>query len=184
MQTGLINENQKPIDSNCLRPKTKEHERQMLFDLLFQAYYNARQNKRNTINQLNFEIDYESKLLQLHKDIINRKYNIKPSICFINFDPVQREIFAADFRDRVVHHLIYNYISPIFENIFITDAYSCRVGKGTSYGIRRINHFLRSCTNNFKSDGYILKLDIIGYFMAMNRNILYKQISDTLKSKI
>jgi hypothetical protein len=39
-------------------------------------------------------------------------------------NPVKREIFAADFSDRVVHHLIYNYIMPIFDATFINDSYT------------------------------------------------------------
>ena len=89
-----------------------------LLEDLFIAYYDARRNKRNTINALSFELNYESNLFQLYEDIKERKYNIAPSICFINFDPVQREIFAADFRDRIVHHLVFNYINPIFDKTF------------------------------------------------------------------
>ena len=40
--------------------------RQLLYDL-FTAYYDARRNKRNTINQLRFEQNYESKLLALYQ---------------------------------------------------------------------------------------------------------------------
>lgn len=154
--------------------------RQLLYDL-FKAYYDARKNKRNTKSALSFEQNYEHHLFQLYNEIINRKYEIKPSICFINYSPVQREIFAAHFRDRVVHHLVYNYISPIFERVFINDSYSCRKGKGTSYGIKRINRFIRSCSNNYKTDCYILRLDIKGYFMAINRDLLYKKTINTLE---
>ncbi len=153
---------------------------QQLLTDLFQAYYDARRNKRNTKNQLRFERNYESKLFVLYEEIINRKYTINPSICFINFDPVQREIFAADFRDRIVHHLIFNYINPVFERVFIHDAYSCRKGKGTSYGIERLEHFIHSSTENYKYPAYILKLDIKGYFMAMNRQLLFDKVVKTL----
>ena len=85
----------------------------LLIDL-FQAYYDARRNKRTTINALMFEVDYESKLINLCEDLYQKKYNMSKSICFISFKPVQREIFAADFRDRIVHHLIYNYIRNRF----------------------------------------------------------------------
>jgi len=111
-------------------------------------------------------MNYEQKLLDLGRELVNGTYKISPSICFISFKPLQREIFAADFRDRIVHHLIYNYISPIFERSFINDSYSCRLGRGTSYGIKRLNHFIRSCSENYKKDCYILKLDIKGYFMS------------------
>lgn len=147
---------------------------------LFKAYYDARRYKRNTFNALAFEIGYETKLFELYQDLINRKYQIGKSICFISFYPVKREIFAADFRDRIIHHLIYNYISPLFERLFINDTYSCRVGKGASYGIKRLNHFIRSCSDNYKRDCYILKLDIKRYFMSIDRLILYRKIERIL----
>ena len=158
----------------------KINSKQLLYDL-FRAYYDARRNKRNTLNALAFEIDYEKKLFELYEEIKSGKYEISRSICFITFNPIKREIFAADFRDRIVHHLIYNYISPIFERLFIYDSYSCRIGKGTSCGIRRADHFIRSCSRNYSKDCWILKLDIKGYFMAIDKVILYKRIEETIK---
>jgi len=154
-------------------------EKRLLYDL-FQAYYDARKNKRFAINSLAFEIDYEKNILDLYQEIKERKYKIKPSICFVIFKPVQREIFAADFRDRIVHHLIYNYINQFCERIFINDSYSCRVGKGTSYGIRRLNRFIRSCSRNYSRDCYVLKIDIKGCFMAIDRFILYQKTKKIL----
>jgi len=151
----------------------------LLIDL-FRAYYDARRNKRSTINALAFETNYESNLFKLYQEIKSGKYKISPSICFISFEPVQREIFAADFRDRIIHHLIYNYISPFFERLFINDSYSCRKGRGTSYGIKRLNHFIRSCSDNYKRDCYILKLDIKGYFMAIDHSLLYQKVEKIL----
>ena len=150
----------------------------MLYDL-FQAYYDARKNKRSTANALKFEMYYEKNLFELYEEIKNEKYEISRSICFISFNPVQREIFAGDFRDRVVHHLIYNYVSPFFERLFINDSYSCRVGKGTSYGIKRLDYFIRSCSRNYSQDCYILKLDIKGYFMSIDHSILYQKVEKT-----
>ena len=147
---------------------------------LFQAYFDVRTNKRNTINALAFEKEFESNIFALFDEITNKIYNPKPSICFISNKPVKREIFAANFRDRVIHHFIYNYISPIFEKTFINDSFSCRKGKGTHYGIRRIDHFIRSCSENYSKDCYILKLDIKGYFMAMDRKLLFDKVKTTL----
>ncbi len=151
----------------------------VLYDL-FTAYYLARKNKRNTINALRFEKHYEHELFRLHEEIMAYQYNPKPSICFVVNKPVKREIFAADFRDRVVHHLLYNYLSPIFEKRFIHDSYSCRKGKGTHYGISRIDHFIRSCSENYKKDCYILKLDIKGYFMTIDRSLIYSKVRSVL----
>lgn len=149
---------------------------------LFAAYYDARKHKRNTINALAFERNFEANVFELCDDILSRNYEPRPSICFIVNKPVKREIFAADFRDRVVHHFIYNYISPIFERKFINDSYSCRKGKGIHYGVKRADHFIRSCSLNYTRDCYILKIDIAGYFMSIDRKLLYGKIKNTLLS--
>ncbi len=151
-----------------------------LLQALFQAYEDARRHKRNAASALAFEIDYESKLFQLHEEIMSGTYQIGPSVCFISFHPVKREVFAAQFRDRIVHHLLYNFINPTFERLFINDCYSCRKRKGTSYGIRRVDHFMRSCSENYSRDCHILKLDISGYFMAIDRALLFAKVRDVV----
>ena len=152
----------------------------ILYDL-FKAYYDARKNKRNTINQLNFEINLEKNIITLADKIIKRQYTPNASICFIVNKPVKREVFAADFRDRVIHHYIFNNINQIFDKLFIHDSYSCRKGKGTHYGINRIDHFIRSCSQNYTMPCYILKLDIKGYFMSINKNILFEKIMTAIE---
>ena len=147
---------------------------------LFQAYFDARKNKRNTINALAFEKHFEANIFDLYEEILCQSYEPRTSICFIVDRPVKREIFAADFRDRVIHHFIFNSISPLFEKTFINDTYSCRKGKGTHYGIRRIDHFIRSCSHNYRKDCYVLKLDIRGYFMSMNRRVLFEKVKSGL----
>ena len=144
-----------------------------LLEDLLKAYYSARRHKRNTFNQLKFELQYERHLLDLHDQIINRTYQPLPEIAFIVNKPVKREIFAADFRDRVVHHLLFNYLNPILDKQLINDCYSCRVDKGTSYGVARVQQFMRGCSDNYTKDCYVLKLDIKGYFMSIDKFRLY-----------
>lgn len=148
---------------------------QLLYQLHL-SYLQARKNKRNTQNQIGFEINQEENLAQLATAIYNRNYTPKPSIAFIIQKPVMREIFAADFSDRVVHHLIYRCIYPFIDKKLINDTYSCRKGKGTLYGINRTKQFIRSCTSNYKQDAYILKLDIQAYFMNMQHQIIYDKV--------
>ncbi len=95
---------------------------------IFIARKNLRRNK-STKSILAFELEHEKGLIKLTRELENQTYCISPYRCFIIYDPVQREIFAAHVRDRIVHHLIYSIISPFFERIFIHDNYACRVGK-------------------------------------------------------
>jgi retron-type reverse transcriptase len=151
-----------------------------LLEDLFTAYYDARKHKRKTVNQLKFEFNFEHELISLCDEILNRTYRMQPSICFVVEEPVKREVFAADFRDRVIHHLIYNYINPVLELSFIHDSYSCRKNRGTLYGIKQAEEFIRDCSENYTCDCYILKLDIRGYFMNIDKHILLSQIKGML----
>jgi hypothetical protein len=143
---------------------------------LYRAYYDCRRNKRNTSNALAFEICMEQEIETLFHEIVTMTYRPGHSVAFIVTRPVVREIFAAGFRDRVVHHYLINKLNVYFERLFIYDSYSCRTGKGNLFGIKRAEHFLRSCSRNYTKDCYVLKLDIRGFFMHINRQILLNQV--------
>ncbi len=149
---------------------------QVILENLYAAYFEARKNKRNTAEQLKFEANYEHYLHELYEQIISKTYKVKPCKAFVIEKPVYREVFEPQFIDRVVHHFIVFYINPQVEQVLIEDCYSCRKNKGTLYGIERAKKKMRSVTQNYAKEAYILKLDISGYFMNMNTTILYNQI--------
>ncbi len=143
---------------------------------LFLAYFDCRKHKRKTANALKFEMDYEESLIRLCDEINNGTYQIGRSISFIVDHPVKREIFAADFRDRIVHHLIMSKVGHIFEKEFVYDSYSCRKNRGTLFGVKRLNRFIRSCSQNYTKDCYVLKMDIQGFFMSIDKEKLLDMI--------
>ena len=152
----------------------------LIYIMLFSALKRTKQRK----NMLNFfEKNLHKNLLNLRDDIYYKKYVPQPSVCFIINKPKKREIFAAHFRDRIVHHLFYNYTYELFNNTFIEDSYSCRVGKGTHYGIERLYKKIRQCSCNYAKTTYVLKMDIKGYFMHINRKLLLK-ISENVLNKM
>lgn len=144
---------------------------QLLLDL-YRAYKDARRHKRSKKDQLRFERYYEKNLIHLRDSILAHRYKPGPCKCFIIHDPKMREILAALFRDRVVHHLLYNYIYRFLETQFIRDSYSCIKGRGTHDGIFRLEEKIRQVSCNYSRPCFILKLDIEGYFMHIDRNRL------------
>ncbi len=143
-------------------------EQEWIFDRLFTAYFEARRHKRSTANQLLFELDLERNLYTLYRDLAARTYELGPSIAFIVTEPKKREVFAATFRDRVVHHLVFDAINPYWERHFIFDSYSCRHGKGTHFAMERAMEFQRRVTHNFTRPAWMLKLDIQSYFTSIH----------------
>ena len=144
----------------------------ILFRDLHRAYYAARRKKRGKDYQREFESRLETNLRELCDDLYRRRYRARPSTCFIITDPKRREVFAADFRDRIVHHLYFNYVHEMLERTFIADSYSCIRKRGTSYGIRRLERHIRQASLNYTEDCYVLKMDVKGYFMHIDRRRL------------
>lgn len=146
--------------------------REQLLTDLHTAYLDARRHKRNKSYQLYFEAHAEENLESLCDELWNRRYQPLPSTCFIITDPKKREVFAAQFRDRIVHHLYFNYTHEMLERTFIADTYSCIKKRGTHYGIRRLERHIRRESKNYTRPCYVLKMDIQGYFMHINRERL------------
>ena len=113
---------------------------------IFKAYLDCRKTKKNTANALKFEINREKNLFHLLRELQDRSYRISRHICFIVTEPKPREIFAADFRDRVVHHLLCNEIYELFEKDFIENSFANRMGKGTHKGVEKLKEYLKRKT--------------------------------------
>jgi hypothetical protein len=143
------------------------------FKKLYQAYLDCRKTKRKTINALKFEFNLERNLFLLQKELESKKYKPGKSICFVVKEPSPREIFAASFRDRIVHHILIREVEKIGENNFVFDTFSCRKNKGTLFAVERVNIFIKKISENYKKEAFYLQLDISGFFMAIDRSILY-----------
>lgn len=144
-----------------------------LQEKLYIAFKEAKRGKRSTKDEQRFELNADENLMLLRQDMLDRTYAPSRGTAHIIHNPVIREIFAAPFRDRVVHHYIYDSVYDFWDKRFIYDSYSCREGKGTLMGIQRMDYHIRSASRNYAEKVYILKLDIQGYFMSLPRKELY-----------
>lgn len=151
--------------------------RKWLTGELYRAYLEARKNKRHTKDVYLFEMNLRDNLLQLREDLISGRYKPSRGIAFIVKRPVVREIFAAPFRDRIVHHFLYNMSYEWWDRRLIYDSYSCRRGKGTLFGIMRLIHHIRSVSRDYTRPAYVMKLDLRGYFMSLSRDKLFDRVS-------
>ncbi|MGN1219512.1 MAG: hypothetical protein ACI4TU_01080, partial [Candidatus Cryptobacteroides sp.] len=152
-----------------------------IYDLTANAYHDEIKNIRNHYLPLKFEIRQEDHIKAIAQKLYKREYHTQPYGCFMIQNPTIRQVFFPYIDDAIVSHILFSLINPIFDRAFIYDSYSCRVGKGTLFGIERLEHFIRSCTNNYRYDAYALNIDISGYFMSINKGILYSIICDDLE---
>jgi RNA-directed DNA polymerase len=143
---------------------------------LLKAYFLCRAHKRNTINALKFELNLETNLIDLQSRLINRSYKPNRSICFIVVYPKIREIFAADFSDRIIHHLLVQEIEPFFEKMLINNSFACRKNKGTSIAINNLYISLSKITKNNKISAFYGQFDMKSFFTRIDKQILYTAV--------
>lgn len=140
---------------------------------LVQAYFDCRKDKRTTASALRFELDLERNLLALHEELTSGSYRPGRSICFAISRPRPREVWAAEFRDRIVHHLLYNQVADRFHRRFIADSCACIPGRGTLYAAQRLEAKVRSQTQNWAKPGFYLKCDLANFFVSIDKRVLW-----------
>lgn len=139
------------------------------FENLLLAFKKASKGKRKKGAVASFELRLESELLQLSRELSDKTYEPGGYHAFTIYDPKERLISAAPFRDRVVHHALCNVIEPIFERSFIFDSYANRKGKGTHKALERYAHYARQYP-------YVLKCDIRKFFPNIDHALLKKAL--------
>ena len=155
----------------------------MLFTLenLLSAYLSCRKGKRKSFNALKFEVGFESKLFQLQRELENRSYQPGRSICFVVTYPKLREVFAADFRDRVVHHLLINRIEPLLEPRFTDHSFACRKEKGTQAALSKLKKSINKISKNKTENAYYAQFDVKSFFSSIDKDILFQILQKEIK---
>jgi RNA-directed DNA polymerase len=148
-----------------------------LFAQLVQAYLDCRRTKRTSASALAFEAHLERNLCALHDELASGAWRPGRSICFVVTHPRPREVWAAQFRDRIVHHLLYNRISGRFHARFTADTCACIPGRGTLYAARRLEHQVRSVTANWQQPAHYLKCDLANFFVSIDKHVLRAQLA-------
>jgi RNA-directed DNA polymerase len=150
----------------------------IFFTDVVQAYMDCRKNKRNTTSVIAFELNLERNLICLWEELCDRTYKIGTSVCFVVTKPKPREVWAANFRDRIVHHLVYNAISKYVHSTFISDSCACIPKRGTLYAASRLESKIRSASQNWSRNTYYLKMDISNFFVSINKDILFSLLRE------
>ncbi len=144
------------------------------FENLLIAYKKARLGKRSRNEVALFGLNLETNLLQLQDELINKTYVPGAYRLFTIYERKPRQISAAPFRDRVVHHALMNVVEPLLDKRFIFDTFACRQGKGVHLAVKRYQKW----ANRY---AYVYKLDISRYFPSVDHAILKQKLARCIK---
>ncbi|MBQ7483878.1 MAG: hypothetical protein IJT89_07500 [Bacteroidaceae bacterium] len=156
---------------------------------IYRAYLDCRRRKRSTLIATAYETRHEFRLMDLLEQINSGRYEIGSTRAFVVTWPKAREVWAARFADRIVHHLICNDIASFFNDRLIEDTFACIKGRGTLAASNRVSHFARSITQNWNKKAWVLQIDIANYFVSISRAIMWELLkkhigTDSLTAKL
>lgn len=146
------------------------------FSHLYRSYRKALKGSGKTRESMAFTFALESELLALSHSLKEGIYQPAPYRYFTIYDPKEREIAVAQFRDRVVHHAVVSVLEPIYECVFVYDSYATRKGKGVHVARARAQYFLK------RYDWYG-KADIHQYFASVDHKVLLGLLARKVKDR-
>ena len=143
---------------------------------VYEAYLDCKRGKMSspyTIAYIEMAVD---DLPRLAYEIYTVIYKPTVSICFLVKYPKLREVFAADFRDRIVHHWIIIRLEPLFERRFQqmgNISFNCRKGFGTLAAVKAAENGMREVSENYTRQAWVFKGDLVSFFMSIRRDLLW-----------
>ena len=157
-------------------------EKTISLENLFLSWDEFKKGKQKKADVQEFERNSEQNMFQLRNDLISKTYKHGPYRGFYICDPKRRHIHKSEVRDRILHHAIFRILNPIFEPTFISNSFSCRIGKGTHKGVVAVRDMLRKESRNYTQTCFALKCDIRKFFDSVGHeillSILQKRITD------
>lgn len=180
-----LNNNNKANNNRC-RPVAELDAMRLFVDSFFEAYNDCMRNKRTSAQAIEYMPNAAQDIPRLAQEVMERRYSPSLSTCFMVTFPKLREVFAAAFRDRVVHHWICLRLIPLFEqrcNELGNCAHACRVGYGTTSAVRQVEQGFVEVSKKMQRRAWVFKGDIIGFFMHINRELMWNLLRDLIIKK-
>ena len=150
---------------------------------LFATWDKFKRGKQSKADVQFFARKLEENIFELADELAHGNYCHGAYQPFIVHDPKRRQIHKAGVRDRLVHQAVTDIIEPFFEQQFIYDSFSCRKGKGTHAGVKRLRKHLRQASLNDSRTVYGLKCDIKQFFASVDHAILLNLLSISITDR-
>ena len=163
----------------------QEYEKIYDFQNLYNSYKKARKGKRWKEAAVKFEVNLMEAILLLQRQLKTKTYTLSEYNVFKVYEPKERLVMSNSYKDKVVQHSICdNVLEPTLTKTFILDNYASQVGKGTDFGLNRLNYFMRRYyRQNKTAEGWVLKCDIRKYFYNIDHTKLKVMIRKHITCK-
>ncbi len=155
-----------------------DFEKVIAFENMYRAYRKAKCGKGYKKSAARFNIMALEGINRLVEQLESKEYRVSEYNEFKVYEPKERIIQTASFKDKVVQHsLCDNVILPRLSEVFIYDNCAGQKGKGTLFGLQRLEEHMTTFWQKHRLEGYILKCDISKFFY----NISHEQLKDIVE---
>lgn len=184
--SGNVNNWNNKYYTNYVRPCTEYVEYRKFVEGWFAAYEDCLKGKRSSPQTLEYMPQAAEDVPRLAREVWERRYEPRASTCFMVTFPKLREVFAAAFRDRIVHHWICMRLQPLFEarcHALGDVSHACRKGYGTRTAIAQVQEGMLRVSAHLQRAAWLYKGDIVGFFMNIDKEILWGMLSTLIETK-
>ena len=178
--SGNVNNNNK-YNRNRVRAVTAHEDSyyNWLKESVMDAYLDCLRHKRTSKQAVEYMAMASVDLPVLARELYDRTYEIGTSTCFIVKYPKYREVFAASFRDRIIHHWICLRLNPLFEyqhRLLGNVSHNCREGFGSRYSADNVYRAIERITEHYRKEAYIYKGDMDSFYMRISKSLMWKKL--------
>ena len=143
---------------------------------VWQAYFYCLRGKTSSSEALAYMAIAADDIPVLARELWNGTYQPSTSTCFLVRYPKLREVFAANFRDRIVHHWVCLRLNPLFEHRFILQgnvSFNCRKGFGPDKAAGHVADAMRRISHHYHRPAWVFRGDLVGFFMSIDKELLW-----------
>ncbi len=119
----------------------------------------------------------DKELLSISTQLMDGSYRFGDYHRFTVYDPKQREICAAPFRERVTFHAMMRVCHSVFEAFQVQGSYASRKGLGTYKALEQAQSYC-------KRYQWFLKMDVQGFFASIRHDCMKTMLARLFKDKL
>lgn len=155
------------------------------FDALWESMMKCKRGVMWKDSVANFTLNGVRSVGKLSDELAEGRYHERPHKYFTVTSPKRREIMSISFRDRVYQRSLNDVaIYPKMSRSFIYDNAACQKGKGTDFARNRFRCHLQRYYRKHGRSGFVLKLDVRGYYPNMRHDVVKAKFRKHLEDNV
>ncbi len=128
-------------------------------------------NTKNKHKIYKFEEYFTANITNVYHLLHSDDYKVSDYNIFLICDPKYRIIMSQKMNDKIINHVMADYLIQVLDSCLIDTNVATRKNKGTHYGMRYFKKYLNELKGNTI---YALKFDISKYFYHIDHVLLKK----------